>query len=346
MQSGYLLNVSFLAAAGNSGHCQRAGALRPFNLPGSMMSSIDSIINGRYRVTFVIDAQPNMRLLRARDEQAQRSVLIAELPVLAAVAPDQLAAAQATLADFDHPALLRLHDMPAGAAGPLLIFNDPGGQDLGRLLSQRSAALIESQALVQFDRLLGALHQVHEAGLRFAQLRTTDIWTDLPGSMYLAPYAALRDYPAPAAAVDADLYAFAGLLYQLLTGRAPPTIAERRAGMPLHAPHTLNAQISLSVEQVLLKALALEAGQPYQSAAELRAALAEAQQPPAAAVPAAPPQPDPAPATPAAADPQTLPARENNTCLFALVAALALIALAICVVSLYLTWLLFSGGTF
>ncbi len=311
------------------------------------MLGIDSIINERYRVTFVIDEQPDGRLLRARDEPAQRSVLIAELPALASAAPEQLAAVQAQLAGLDHPALLRLRDMPTGTVGPLLVFSDPGGQDLDRLLRQRGGVLPENEALMQFDRLLGALHQVHAAGLRIAHLRSTDVWTDLPGSMYLAPYAALREPPAPDAAVDVDLYAFAGLLYQMLTRWTPPALSERHAGMPLQSPRSLNEQVSVPVEQVLLKALALEVDQRYHSAAELRAALAEAQQTPAAAVPAVPPQPAAQlAAPPPAADPQMppAPARENNTCLFALVAALALIALAICVVSLYLTWLLFGGA--
>jgi hypothetical protein len=323
------------------------------------MLGIDSLINERYRVTFVIDEQPDIRLLRARDEQAQRSVLIAELAGPAAVPPEQFAATQAQLAGLDHPALLRLRDMPAGAARPLLVFNDPGGQDIERLLRQRGGFLPESEALLQFDRLLGALHQVHAAGLRISTLRSTDVWTDMPGSTYLAPYAALRNDPAHdgAAGVERDLYAFAALLYQVLTGWTPPTLAERQDGMPLNSPRTLKEQIAAPVEQVLLKALALEAEQRYHSAADFRAALAEAQQTPAAAVPAALPQVDRPPqvatpplAPPAAADPQTPPVplqgRENNACLFALVAALALIALAICVVSLYLTWLLFAGGAF
>jgi len=72
-----------------------------------------------------------------------------------------------------------------------------------------------------------------------------------------------------------DVYALGATLYQLLTGRIPPdSIDIAHSGAVLVPPRSLNPSISLETERVILTAMQLHPQNRYQTAGEMRQALA------------------------------------------------------------------------
>jgi len=66
-----------------------------------------------------------------------------------------------------------------------------------------------------------------------------------------------------------DVYGLGATLYQLLTGRIPPTAVERVAlDMPMLRPRTLNPALSPITDAVIWRALAIRPGDRYQSVLE------------------------------------------------------------------------------
>jgi hypothetical protein len=74
---------------------------------------------------------------------------------------------------------------------------------------------------------------------------------------------------------QADIYAMAATMYLLLTNCLPPPAIKRRIHDELIAPHQLNTSISPKVESALLKALAVQVEQRYQTMSEFAQALRE-----------------------------------------------------------------------
>ncbi len=74
---------------------------------------------------------------------------------------------------------------------------------------------------------------------------------------------------------QADIYALAATMYLLLTNCLPPSAVKRSMHDELIAPRQLNPTLSLSVERALLKALAVQADQRYQTMREFAQALRE-----------------------------------------------------------------------
>jgi WD40 repeat protein len=392
------------------------------------MLAPDSILHDHYRITYVVDERPDSVIYRAIDQRESLRVLVAELPQPneSALRDVQLLAEQIAL--VRSPSLLTLRDHFAMGLTYVLICDDPGGQDLERLARDRGGPLPENEVLNYVERLLIAIDAVHShtPPLYLCDLRSTDLWSSLDGGLFMTPFTLARHIgaePSPYRAPElhdttseptaaSDLYALGAVLYQLLTGWAPPTAAQREAGMPINSPRILNARVSPLAEQLVLRALELKPANRYQRAREMRSAVetvrlmagrplgatppiapslpASAQPgmlpPPAPAVsgprqatppagaPVQPPayQPQaqpgyaPQPQSGYAAQPQTQPSyaaqpqagytqqpqaprpapvsRISNGCLLALVGVLAVLALMICIVGLWVGWLVMNNG--
>src|SRR5215471_6873792 len=72
---------------------------------------------------------------------------------------------------------------------------------------------------------------------------------------------------------QSDIYAMAATMYFLLTLKLPPESVNRSYRDELIAPHLLNPRLSPNLEQVLLKAMSVDADQRYRSMGEFAQAL-------------------------------------------------------------------------
>lgn len=396
------------------------------------MLAPESTLNERYRITYVVEDRPDGVIYRGIDNNGSMRVLIAELPQPNEAAVADVRSLATQIAGVSAPGILSLRDHFALGTTYYLVAEDPGGQDLERVARDRGGPMPEPEVLGYVDRLLGALDTLHSRTppLTVGDLRSTDLWSSLDGGLFLAPFALVRHFASDASPFRApelsdaraepttasDIYAIGAVLYQLLTGWAPPPAAQRQSGTPLNSPRVLNARVSALAEQLVLRSLELKAVNRYQQAREMRSAVETvrlmagrplgatapvaaapyaSQQPPPAAPGATPPEPPrqapapgsdpgalygppppapppgwtgtspgakpgpqpqwgPAPGSaattgwqtvsPVAAPPPARRAGISNGCLVALVGLLALLAIGICVVGLWLGYLIIQSN--
>src|SRR4051812_11289653 len=262
--------------------------LQPASPTELCMLASDTIIHDRYRIIYVVDERPGSTVYRGRDEQSGRLVLVAALVSPGGSTADiALLAGQA--AATSHAALLPVVDHFADGETYYVICDDIGGQDLERTLRARGGSLPEAATLIQARRMLDALEYLHrqKPPLHLGDPLAGDVWIGEDGAWYLAPFTLIRpighapsayrapelDRPTGEPNAASDLYALSALLYQALTSWAPSTAAQREGGTPLQGPRALNANLSLLIEQVLLRGLQLKPENRYQVTREMRQSL-------------------------------------------------------------------------
>ncbi|GIV87757.1 MAG: serine/threonine protein kinase [Chloroflexus sp.] len=253
------------------------------------MLAIDTLLNGHYRITVVLDAYPDAELYRAIDQRSSLRVLITALPQPDQTAVNDVLRLARELAQVQMPGFLALRDYFAIEHVCYLVADDPGGSDLERFARERGSPLSEQETLAIVDRLLAVLERLHrhQPPLLLGDVRTCDLWSSPEGGLSLAPFACARHIGAEATPYRApelydhavepapvsDIYAMGAVLYHLLTGWPPPPANQRQAGMPLNAPRVLNPQVSVLAEQLTLRALELKPANRYQQVSEMRSAL-------------------------------------------------------------------------
>ena len=253
------------------------------------MLAPETVLKEHYRITYVLDERPDGVIYRAIDTRQTLRVLVAALPQPSEAALGDVRHLAEQVAGVTTQGLLALRDHFAEGLTYYLVADDPGGQDLERVARDRGGPLPEQEGLNYVERLLNTLDvlHTHTPPLLIGDLRTTDLWSSLDGGLFLAPFALARHIgaePSPYKAPElyessaeptpgSDLYASGAVLYQLLTGWAPPTAPQRQTGTPLNAPRMLNARISPLAEQLVLRALELKLVNRYQRAGEMRSAL-------------------------------------------------------------------------
>jgi WD40 repeat protein len=254
-----------------------------------MSSSSETVFNERYRAIYAVDERPGSRVFRCRDDQSGKLVLVAELPAPTGEATADLELLAKQIATVTLDGLQPLTDHFAAGNNYFLVCDDPGGQDLDRALRTRGGPLPEADALVQMRRLLELTGQLHsqKPALYLGDPMPGDLWVAERGVWTLVPFTLARPIgqsPSPYRAPEltqpdgepnqaSDIYGLGALLYQVMTGWAPPTAEQQQAGMPLNGPRVLNPQVSQLAEQALLRSLQPKPMNRYQTAREMRIAL-------------------------------------------------------------------------
>jgi serine/threonine protein kinase len=216
-----------------------------------------------------------------------------------------------TLAGLDHPNLPKVSDFFIEGGVEYLVMDyiegDALDQVLAKHLQQTGRPLPEAQVLAWADQILAVLSYLH------SRQPSPVIHRDVkPANIILAPngrvhlvdfglvkllsgagqstaaamrgmgtpeYTALEQYGFGVGRTDArtDLYALAATLYHLLTGQAPLEVPQRvLQPKGLAAPKQLNPSLSTNTASAIIKALEIQPDQRYQSADEMRMALARA----------------------------------------------------------------------
>ena len=235
-------------------------------------------------------------------------------------------------ASLSHPHIIQIHDYGISDFGPYIVMELVEGQSLRQLL--RAGPLSPARAAEVIGQLCSAVTAAHDAGIVHRDLKPENILlcgpppaatikvidfgiaklrqqpeegtADLTGSNVIGTPHYLAPEQCLGLELDAraDVYALGVVLFEMLAGRvpfadpAPTAVMLQHVNAPPPRPRDLRPELPGAVESVILKALAKERADRYQTAAELahdlrRAATEEAGQETPRRPPRVPAAPDP-----------------------------------------------------
>ncbi|MFT4293841.1 MAG: Stk1 family PASTA domain-containing Ser/Thr kinase [Micropruina sp.] len=290
------------------------------------------MLGGRYELDGLLGRGGMAQVRRARDIRLGRQVAVKLLRTDLAGDPTFLARfrreAQAS-AGLNHPNIVAVYDTgeeidPATAVSvPYIVMELVEGHTLRELLRDDRKILPE-RALEFAAGVLDALAYSHRAGIVHRDIKPANVMLTTSGRIKVMDFGIARavadtsatmtqtaavigtaQYLSPEQArgetVDArsDIYSAGCLLYELLVGRppfrgdSPVSVVYQHVREHPVPPSQLDSQVTAEMDAIVLKALAKDSGQRYQTASEMRDDINRllAGQP----VQAVAPVPDPAP---------------------------------------------------
>lgn len=208
------------------------------------------------------------------------------------------------VAALEHPNIVPVYDFAEHEGQPYIIMKLIEGCTLKESLNDGPLQLKEILTII--PPLAAALDYAHAQGILHRDIKPSNIILDRKGMPYLTDFGLARlaqagestysqdmllgtpYYISPEQAMGdreldkrTDLYSFGVVIYELLVGQVPYSsgtplsIIHDHIYRPLPLPSAANPEIPTQVEKVLLKAIAKEADDRYQSGVEMVAALRE-----------------------------------------------------------------------
>ena len=274
-----------------------------------------------YRLEALLGSGGMARVYRARDTQLNRLAAIKVIDVPFRADADYEARfrreAQA-IAQLDHPNIVRLYRYGEVSGVLYMAMQYVEGRDLETILEEnlKQGTRLPSERIKRVvTDVCAALDYAHAKGVIHRDVKPANILIDSTGRAILTDFglALLVDtgtrgeifgspfYIAPEQAISSanvtrqsDLYSMGVIVYEMFTGR-PPFMADNPLDIALlhmtetpRLPSQLNSQITPQLDAVILKALAKEPNERYQTGAELVNALDEALQATVVAAPIVP----------------------------------------------------------
>ena len=264
-------------------------------------------MTGRYEIGDEVGRGATSVVHRGRDLRLSRDVAVKVLRADHDQDPAfrsrfrRLAASAALL---NHPGIVAVYDtgeLPADEGGePFVVMEFVDGRTLRAELDADGPPSID-RAVTIADGVCAALEFAHRSGVLHRGVCPENVMIDHSGAVKVMDFGMSRravagdgdparpaEYLSPEQArgepVDArsDVYGTGCLLYELLTGAAPfigadpVAVAYRQVGEPARRPSETSPAIPAELDAIVLKALAKEPLDRYQSVADLRADLARA----------------------------------------------------------------------
>jgi beta-lactam-binding protein with PASTA domain/tRNA A-37 threonylcarbamoyl transferase component Bud32 len=277
------------------------------------MTSSPTTVGGRYELSELLGRGGMAEVRRAVDQRLGRSVAVKQLRADLAVDPTFQARFRReaqSAAGLNHPTIVAVYDTGeeidplSGVSIPYIVMELVEGPTLRDVLREGRKILPE-RALELAQGVLEALSYSHKAGIVHRDIKPANVMLTPNGGVKVMDFGIARavadtsatmtqtaavigtaQYLSPEQArgetVDArsDLYSTGCLLYELLAGR-PPFVGDspvsvayqhvREAPVP---PSQLDPEITPEIDAVVLKALAKDPDDRYQSAAEMKADIA------------------------------------------------------------------------
>jgi hypothetical protein len=242
-------------------------------------------ILGDYELQQEIGRGPSATVYTARQHPVERYVAVKVFEPQSREVTARLKELYAQIEQLDHTHVLPVYDQDRWQDRHYWVTRYmPAGSLKTRLGKQRLT-------LEEIDRVLpqiaSALDHAHGHGVIHGDLKLTDVLIDHAGQAFVTDFGAALAlnrsaslFRAPevwrggAPDVRTDVYGLGAILYELLTLRQPiepPTPDEERANRRLvpPAPSTLNNKLPTALDAVVLKALAVDPEQRYQTPSEL-----------------------------------------------------------------------------
>lgn len=203
--------------------------------------NFDSLAHGRYRITDLLGEGGMSSVYGAYDTHLERSVAIKMLRLDRDV--PALEREARILAAIRHPNVVVVYALHNDERPPFLVMERIDAVSLDRWKPARETALRDSLAILR--ALADGLDAIHGAGLVHGDVKPSNVLVDAYGQVkvidvglvpmiermkpgqilgtpaYIAPERALGTVPSRALAPRSDVYSFAVLAFELLTGARP-----------------------------------------------------------------------------------------------------------------------------
>src|ERR1019366_9199082 len=279
------------------------------------------MLGGRYELDGIVGRGGMAEVFRARDIRLDRIVAVKTLRD--DLARDQTFQARfrreaQSAASLNHPSIVAVYDTGEDMLGhtpvPYIVMEYVDGRTLRDLLRDDRRLLPERAAEIT-DGVLRALDYSHRNGIVHRDIKPGNVMLTRGGEVKVMDFGIARavsdaqatmtqtaqvigtaQYLSPEQArgerVDArsDLYSAGCLLYELLTGRPPFTgdspvaIAYQHVREHPVPPSRVDPEIPVWADSIVLKAMAKDPADRYQSAAEMRTDIQRARAHPAVPV--------------------------------------------------------------
>ena len=263
------------------------------------------VVGGRYRILEKVGRGGMGVVYRAHDGRLPRDIAIKILPAEALSDPEarrRFAREAKTLSLLSHAHIAILHDFDTDNGMDFLVMEFVDGQSLDEKLGD--GPLPEKDIARLGSQIASALEEAHEHGIIHRDLKPANIRLTLKSqvkvldfgiALFVGPadsdvtqtatknpaFAGTLPYMSPeqvrGETIDArsDLYAFGIVLYEMATGQRP--FREKLTATLINAilervpppPRQVNASVSPSLENIILKCLEKDPDDRYQSAREL-----------------------------------------------------------------------------
>jgi len=202
------------------------------------------------------------------------------------------------VAKLEHPNIVPIYDYAEHEKRPYLVMKYIEGDTLKAKLDKGPLSSEEISKIV--DAVGAALSYAHRQGVLHRDIKPSNVLVARDGQMYLADFGLARiaqsgestlssdmimgtpQYISPEQAMGkkdlderTDLYSFGVMLYEMVVGQVPfnadtPfSVIHDHIYSPLPLPHTVNKNVPESVERVLLKALAKDRDDRYESISQM-----------------------------------------------------------------------------
>lgn len=299
---------------------------------------------GQYRIMEQIGRGGMATVYKAFQPAMERNVAIKILPEHLAEDPhfiERFRQEAKAIAQLEHPHILPVYDYGEEKGLTYMVMRY---LDSGTLTARLKRGLEVAEVVRLLGQVAEALDYTHSRGIVHRDIKPSNVLIDSRGETLLTDFGIAKmvegtagltggaivgtpTYMSPEQAqgrpVDgrSDIYSLGVILYEALIGR-PPFEAEtpmavlmKHVSDPLPLPRTLKPEISEAMEQVILKALAKNPADRYQTAGQMKQAMATAltaagqgltqfSPKPAAVAPLPPSAPATLPATPGQPEPR------------------------------------------
>jgi len=274
----------------------------PDELRATAAPAPGTILRERYRLDTELGRGGMGTVFRATDLELRREVAVKILSATSQTSDgrERLVREARAAAALNHPHIVTIHDVGEASGFPFLVMELVQGP---RLSQARPTDLTRVVAIAM--QICDALEHAHANNIVHRDLKPDNVLlssTSDSGSVKLADLGlalpaydarisragvivGTASYMAPEQALGqtidgrADLYALGVLLYELTTGRLPftgddpLTIVSQHVHAPVVPPRVLRSDLPHALERIIVRLLAKDPAQRFNSAAETRAAL-------------------------------------------------------------------------